>query len=64
VEQQQFCWGIYVTEIQGEQQAVTSFFDAIKAFKTKLRPWKGQLNSGNSTHFSMCQDYRKSRSNF
>jgi len=34
-------------------------YDAIKAFKTKLRLRERQLNSGNWTHFNMYLEHQK-----
>jgi hypothetical protein len=38
-------------------------YDAIKAFKTKLRLWERQLNGGNWTHFNTYQENQKTKSN-
>jgi len=35
----------------------------IKAFKTKLRLWERQVNSGNWTHFNTYQEHQKTKSN-
>jgi hypothetical protein len=50
-------------KLQGKQHVVTLLYDAINAFKTKLRLWEGQLTSVNLTHFSTYHNYQKSQSN-
>jgi hypothetical protein len=46
-----------------EKQVVISMYDVVKAFKTKLRLWERQLNSGNRTHFNMYKKHQNTKSN-
>ncbi|PNF38763.1 hypothetical protein B7P43_G14030, partial [Cryptotermes secundus] len=50
-------------KLQGKRELVVSLYDSIKAFKLKLKLWKGQMKNGNLIHFPTCQDFKKSHSN-
>jgi hypothetical protein len=37
--------------LQGKNKLITSIYDNVKAFQTKLHLWNGQLKNGNVMHF-------------
>ena len=42
-------------KLQGPGQLITTAYDSVKAFCTKLRLWKAQLSAKNLCHFSACR---------
>lgn len=47
-------------KLQGRNQLVTTLFDNVRAFKTKLSLWLSQLKTENLSHFQTCQKVRDS----
>jgi hypothetical protein len=41
--------------LQRKNKLVTSIYDNVKAFQTKLWQWKSQLKTGNLLHFKTCE---------
>jgi hypothetical protein len=37
--------------LKGKNKLITSIYDNVSAFQTKLRPWKCQLKNGKLVHF-------------
>ena len=42
-------------KLQGPGQLITTAYESVKAFSTKLRLWKTQLSAKNLSHFAACR---------
>ena len=49
-------------QLQGKQQLIHEMWSYIRAFKTKLRLWEGQLESRNYAHFPTSQENKPTSS--